>query len=186
MTSLENILAFNKLLPYLDAEQRDAISNALGMSFDEFEKRMTGITKENEFILILLFFNVCHKISGFDEGISKIEGKTYTPDLILELKSGHKFLLEIKHTDKNKYSISGGNLEKRIEYASSLGLDLYFAISIHGFWMMFKSDYLRKNHGKVTIDDYKNSILDEVLDTYSYIFPQGIKIRAVYSKKTNK
>lgn len=186
MASLENILALNNLLPYMNDEQRNSMLCALGMTSEEFEHRIGGITKENEFLLILLFFDVCKNIAGFDEGISKLGEKTYTSDLVLELKNGMKFMLEIKHTDKDEFSISGGNLNKRIEYAASLKLDLYFAISIHGFWMLFRSDYLKKNNGKISVNDYPNSILDEVLDTYAYIFPSGIKIRTVYSKSTNK
>ncbi len=186
MASLENLLAVKQLCSTLPSEQIESILNTLGMKKEEFEQRMGGITKENEFLLLLLFFDVCKKVSGFDEGISKLGEKTYTPDLILELKNGKKFLLEIKHTDKDEYCISAGNLEKRIEYATSLGLDLYFAISIHGFWMMFHSDYLKSKHGKIIVDDYQQSILDKILGTYAYVFPAGIQIRTAYSNNTNK
>ena len=186
MASLEDILAFKQIFPYLSDEQRKSIPAAIGISIDEINRRMIGKIKEDEFILILLFFDVCKSMSGFDEGLSKLGDKTYTSDLILELKNRMKFLLEIKHTDKERFCISDGNLSKRIEYANSLGLDLYFAISIHGFWMLFSSDYVVSKKGKIGVDDFKNSVLDEVLDTYAYIFPSGIKIRSVYSKIPKK
>lgn len=79
--------------------------------------------------------DICKSITGFDEGVSQLL-KTATSDLLVELKNGEKFMLEIKHTDKEKYSISGGNLNTRIEYANKLGLKLLFAISIKGCWML--------------------------------------------------
>lgn len=186
MASLDTILSLNNLLPYMNNELRDSMLQTIGMTLEEFEHRIGGITKENEFLLLLLFFDVCKNIAGFDEGISKLGEKTYTSDLVLELKNGMKFMLEIKHTDKDEFTISGGNLSKRIDYAASLKLDLYFAVSIHGFWMLFHSDYLKSNNGKITVNDYPHSILDDILDTYAYIFPSGIKIRTVYSQNTDK
>lgn len=95
-------------------------------------------------------------------------------------------MLEIKHTDKEKYSISGGNLEKRIRYAQSYGLELYFAISIKGIWMVFDSEYLQKNNGKIDISDMLYSKLDTILNCVSYNFPKDLEIKSVYSKTARK
>ena len=181
MTSFENILAFSQLREHLTEEQQNEIARALGTTLEEVERRMVGKDKEDEFVLILLFMEVCKSLSGFDEGISKLF-TTATADLIVELKSNKKFLLEIKHTDKEKYSISSGNLNRRIDYADSFGLDLYFAISIKGLWMLFDSEYLKRKNGKIDINDYMHSKLDEILGTCSYMFPSGLSIKSVYMK----
>lgn len=186
MGSLENIIAINNLSPYIDDSMRDSLLQSIGVSLEDYNQRVKGLNQQEEFVLILYLLDACKNITGFDEGVSKLGNKTYTPDLAIELNDGKKFFLEIKYTEKQKYSISGGNLDKRIEYAASLNQELYFAISIRGFWMMFHSDYLKKNHGKISINDSSNSILDEVLDTKSYLFPTGIKIRSVYSQNTKK
>ena len=181
MASFEDILAFSQIRKYLSTEQESAIVQAMGTNIEEINRRMIGIDKEYEFLLMLLFMDNCESVSGFDEGILKLFYAA-TSDLIVVLKCEKKFLLEIKHTGKEKYQISSKKKKKRIDYAESVGLDLYFAISIKGFWMLFKSDYLKNNSGKITVADYKNSELDNILGTYSYMFPNGIKIKSVYKK----
>lgn len=185
MTSLEDVLAFSQIRQYLTPEQETSIAQAMGTNIAEINRRMVGKDKEDEFILILLFMDICKTVSGFDEGVSKLFHAS-TSDLIIELKNGKKFLLEIKHTGEGKYHISAGNLAKRVAYAKSLGLDLYFAISLKGFWMFFKSDYLDSHGGTIVIEDYINSELDEILGTFSYMFPNGLKIRSVYMKHHKK
>lgn len=183
MKSLENILAFHQIEKYLTEEEKKSVSATMGIPLDEMNRRLIGKKKEDEFILILLFLNNCKTLSGFDEGVSKLGDRTYTPDLIIELKNGKKFLLEIKSTGKSQYSISGGNLQKRMNYASSLNLDLYFAISICNFWMLFPAVYLQSRHGKIGLEDWQHSCLDDMLGTFGYLFPPKLEIRSVYSKE---
>lgn len=185
MAALEDILAFGQLMQYMTDEQRNSMAASLGMSLDEINKRLQGKDKEDEFILILLWMDVCEKLTAFDEGVSKLL-LTATADLLVELKNGKKFLLEIKHTDKQVYKISGGNLDKRIQYAKTYNLDLYFAISINGFWLLLNSEYIKEHNGKISISDMLHSELDEMLGTFSYIFPNGLSIKSIYSTNTKK
>lgn len=148
MSDFNKIIAFQQIMPYLDKEQQENLANTLGMELEEIERRLVGKNKEDEFILILLFMNVCKNITAFDEGVSQLL-KTATSDLLVELQNENKFMLEIKHTEKEKYSISMGNLQKRIDYARQYGLDLYFAISIKGYWMLFNAEYLKDKKGKI-------------------------------------
>ena len=74
-----------------------------------------------------------------------------------------------------------GNLQKRIDYASKYGLDLFFAISIKGYWMLFNSEYLKEKKGKIEVSDLMKSKLDEILGCVSYVFPKGMRIKSVYS-----
>ena len=131
MSDLNKILAFHQIMPYLSKTEQNRLADTLGMSIENIETRLKGKNKEDEFILILFLMDICKNITGFDESVSQLLN-TPTSDLIVELKDGKKFLLEIKHTDKTRYTISGGNLKRRTDYAKELGLELYFAISIKG------------------------------------------------------
>ena len=169
-----------QIKPYLNKQQQEKLPTTLGMDLQEIERRLVGKNKEDEFVLILLFMEVCKSITAFDEGVSQLL-KTATSDLLVELQNGNKFMLEIKHTEKEKYSISMGNLQKRIDYASKYGLDLYFAISIKGYWMLFSAEYLKEKKGKIEVSDLMKSKLDETLGCVSYVFPKGMRIKSVYS-----
>lgn len=180
MSDFNKIMAFQQMMPYLNKEQQEKLATTLGMDLQEIERRLVGKNKEDEFVLILLFMEVCKSITAFDEGVSQLL-KTATSDLLVELQNGNKFMLEIKHTEKEKYSISMGNLQKRIDYASKYGLDLYFAISIKGYWMLFSAEYLKEKKGKIEVSDLMKSKLDEILGCVSYVFPKGMRIKSVYS-----
>ena len=180
MSDFNKIMAFQQMMPYLNKEQQEKLAITLGMDLQEIERRLVGKNKEDEFVLILLFMEVCKSITAFDEGVSQLL-KTATSDLLVELQNGKKFMLEIKHTEKEKYSISMGNLQKRIDYASKYGLDLYFAISIKGYWMLFSAEYLKEKKGKIEVSDLMKSKLDEILGCVSYVFPKGMRIKSVYS-----
>ena len=173
------------MMPYLNKEQQGNLANTLNLNLQEIKQRLIGKNKEDEFVLILLFMEVCKSVTGFNEGVSQLF-KTATSDLLIELKNGKKFMLEIKHTDKEKYSISSGNLQKRIEYAHKYGLELYFAISIKGYWMLFDETYLQEKHGKIDVSDLTKSRLDEILGCVSYVFPKLIRIKSVYTNTTTK
>lgn len=181
MSDFNKILAFQQMMPYLNKEQQEELANTLGMDLQEIERRLVGKNKEDEFVLILLFMEVCKSITGFDEGVSQLL-KTATSDLLVELKNTNKFMLEIKHTDKERYSISMGNLQKRIDYASKYELELFFAISIKGYWMLFNAEYLKEKSGKIDFSDLVKSKLDEILGCVSYVFPKNLRIKSVYSK----
>lgn len=180
MSDFNKVLAFQQMMPYLTKEQQEELATTLGMDLKEIERRLVGKNKEDEFVLILLFMDACKSITAFDEGVSQLL-KTATSDLLVELQNGNKFMLEIKHTDKERYSISMGNLEKRINYAGKYGLELFFAISIKGYWMLFNAEYLKEKKGKIDISDLMKSKLDETLGCISYVFPKGLRIKSVYS-----
>jgi hypothetical protein len=184
MSDFNKIMAYDSISPYIKEEHRQQILEDLGMNLDTINDRLGGKRKEEEFLVILLIMNICKRISAFDEGVSQLL-ETATADLLIELYNEDKFLLEIKHTDRDEFKISGGNLNKRIEFANSNNLDLYFAISIKGFWMLFKSDYLINKKGKIDKSDYVNSQLDKI-GCITYLFPKDIKIKSVYSKTNNK
>lgn len=167
-TDLSVIKALDDLTPYLSAEQWEEVRKSIGVSEEDFQRRIKGIHKESDFILALHMVDVCENVTLIDESVSAVFG-TYSCDAIIELKNGTKFMLEIKHTDEDKYKISGGNFKKRVDYAKTLGLNLYFAISIKGVWMVLSSDYLEEKERKITLEDYKYSELSTLFNFYSYI-----------------
>ena len=84
MSDFNKIMAFQQMMPYLNKDQQDNLATTLGMELQEIERRLVGKNKEDEFILILLFMEVCKSITAFDEGVSQLL-KTATSDLLVEL-----------------------------------------------------------------------------------------------------
>ena len=182
---LEKLLAFNTLTIDMSEEKKIEFATKFGINYEEFKKRMVGKEKEADFIAILKSLGVLKHFEAYDEGLSHIT-KEYTPDFKIELTDGYQMFLEVKHTDKEKFQISITNLEKRMAFAERNNkLPLRFAISIKGIWGLFTSEYLKEKKGKLEIGDFcgENSCswLDRELDKCSYMFPEGIKIKSVYS-----
>lgn len=195
MTNQNNSTPFKKLLNFheqtigkSDAEKL-IIAQSQAIDFDEYQKRICGKEKEIEFLIIMKSVASFRNIKIIDEELSQISGEK-TPDYEVEFTDGYKMMLEVKHTDKDEYKISGGNLQKRIDYAATHNLPLRFAISIKGFWGLFTSDFIKSKKGKILISDYmdddRNSWLDRELETCSYMFLKPLKIVSVYSNKTTK
>lgn len=185
MSDLEKLIAFDNIENLVSEETRNKILSDLNINNgEEVEKRLIGKKKEDEFLLFLILLDVC-SIMPIDESITKILEEA-SCDFIIQMKDCQKsFMLEIKHTDKEEYKISSGNLQKRIDYANSRGYELYFAISIKGCWMLFSQKYIQSKNGKITIkEDYLNSELDNIFHTCSYHFVREMKIETIYSKKS--
>jgi Holliday junction resolvase len=181
---LTTIKALDDLSPYLPKELWDEVRDNIGVSEEEFNQRMKGIYRESDFLLAIHMMDVCKNITLIDESVSSVFG-TYSCDAIIEMNNSSKFLLEIKHTDKDKYKISENNFNKRVEYAKTLELKLYFAISIKGLWMVLSSDYLDKNDRKITIDDYKYSELSSLFSVDHYIIEDFEFISIYANRKKN-
>ncbi|MGP1411903.1 MAG: hypothetical protein ACTTKD_08720 [Peptoanaerobacter stomatis] len=103
------------------------------------------------------------EIKPINEEISQISGEK-TPDFEVVFTDNYKMMLEVKHTDKDEYKISGGNLKKRIDYAAAQNMPLRFAISIKGFWGLFTSDFIRSKKGKIKLSDYIGKVRNSWLD----------------------
>lgn len=186
---LEKLLAFNQIVMDKTEEEKRALAQQLGIDYKEYKKRMIGKEKEADFIIILKSLGVLKHFEAYDEGLSHITGE-YTPDFKIEMSDGYKMLLEVKHTDKDFYKISQGNLQNRIDFANRQELPLRFAISLKGLWGLFTSETLQAKKGKLTLDDFRGekstSWLDVELATCVYMFPKQIKIKSVYSTNHGK
>lgn len=98
-------------------------------------------------------------------------------------EKGKSYIIEVKHTSKNIFSLSEKQISEKIKFAKLENAELFFAISIRGFWMLFTANYLKKEK-KISIEkDLKKSRLYEFLGITTYLFTAGIKIVTVYSKK---
>lgn len=183
--NLDKLLALETLKDSISLEKFSELLTELGFTQCEFDRRMKGIYKEYDFILALHMLKICDCITMIDETYSSVFD-VYSSDVLISLKTGKKFLIEIKSTDDIEYSISCGNLDKRIEYATKNGLELYFAISLaSGLWMLFDSSYLKKKKGKINVNDYSNSKLGKVLDIKSYLF-EDYQFVSIFSNKSDK
>lgn len=186
---LEKLLAFHQLVLDNTEEEKLALAHQFGIDYSEYKKRIVGKEKESEFIIIMKSLGILKHLEAYDEGLSHITGE-YTPDFKIEMNDGHKMLLEIKHTGKDIFTISQGNLQNRIDFADRQDLPLRFAVSLKGYWGLFTSETLKENRGKLTLDDFigekSTSWLDREFATCSYMFPQPIKIKSVYSKNHPK
>lgn len=190
---LKKIIAFHELVLGKDDVEKQRLAEVHDINYNEYKRRIVGKEKEAEFLVILRGLKVIKHIEAYDEEISKITNE-FTSDYKIELVDGYKMLVEVKHTDNEKYEISGGNLKKRIEYAESNNIPLRFAISIKGFWGLFTSEYLQRKNGKITLSDFINndnnigiqSTWDHEFETCSYLFPANIQIKSVYANNNPK
>lgn len=179
---LKEILEFHAQTIGLSDDKKKKKADEIGLDFDEFTRRIGGKKKEAEFVLYLMSLKVVDKIEEIDESESAEKGE-YTPDFYIEFRDGYKMYLEVKHTDESKREISGGNLQKRIDFATEKGIPLRFAFSLKGNWILLTSEQLQHNGGKVKIGDILDSWLDIELGTCSYQFIQPLKIVSKYSRK---
>lgn len=193
MSNEKKSIPFRKILDFheqtlgLSDAEKLIIAQGQSIDFNEYQHRIRGKEKEMEFLIIMKSLGSFKDIKPIDEEFSQLSGEN-TPDFEVELIDGYKMMIEVKHTDTDKFKITNNNLQKRINYATAHNLPLRFAISIKGFWGLFTSDYLQSQNGKITISDYmgneRNSWLDRELDTCSYMLLKPLKIVSVYSKKT--
>ncbi|KQY85245.1 hypothetical protein ASD24_28605 [Paenibacillus sp. Root52] len=185
-TSIEKIKAYHSIKGFLTEEQQKEVIAMLGLNSTDLEKRVWGKDNEVEFILMIHLLEWCKSIIGFEEGVAKLTN-TVASDLLIELVNGDRVIVEIKSTEKNKYSISANNFNEKRIFANKMGAKLYFAVKMAGYWTLFSSEYLEKKGRKISLDDdFINSELNGIFGDRSFLFPKGLKISSIYSKSDNK
>ena len=169
---LNKLLAFNQLVIDKAEDEKKRLALSFDIDYEEYTKRILGKEKEADFIIILKSLESLKHFEAYDEGLSHITGE-YTPDFKIEMCDGDEMLLEVKHTDKEIYRISQGNLIKRKKFADRHKLPLRFAISLKGLWGLFTVETLLEKKGKLTLDDFRGEKvsfwLDIELTTCSYM-----------------
>lgn len=181
---LNKLLAFNQLVIDKTEDEKKSLAQSLNIDYEEYKKRIVGKEREADFIIVLKSLEALEHFEAYDEGLSHIT-EEYTPDFKIEMRDGYKMLLEVKHTDKEIFKISQGNLQKRKDFADRQNLPLRFAVSLKGLWGLFTVETLLEKKGKLTLGDFRgekaSSWLDTELATCSYMFEKQVKIRSVYS-----
>lgn len=185
-TSIEKIKAFHSIKSFLTEEQQKEVIAMLGLNSTDLGKRVWGKDNEVEFILMIHLLEWCKSIIGFEEGVAKLTN-TVASDLLIELVNGDRVIVEVKSTEKNKYSIAVNNFNDKKIFANRLGAKLYFAIKMAGYWTLYSSDYLEKNNRKISLDhDFIYSEINQIFGDRTFLFPKGLRISSIYSKSANK
>lgn len=182
MTNIERIKAFLSIKNFLSLKDQEYLIEKLELSEIDLTKRVKGKEAEIELYLILHMLGVCNHILAFDEGASVLTG-SYSPDAIIELKNGYRFFMEIKSTDDQVFKNSMGNLKKRIDFANSFGLPLFFAIKLSGYWSLYDANYLVSKNGRISlVDDFNDSEFYTMFESHMITFPKGFKAIRKYKK----
>lgn len=180
-SDVERLKAFHQVESYLTEETRCLLKKELNLENANLEHRLPGLRVEDEFALILHFFNNCKHIISIDETTSKLTDESNQSDFIVHFKNDEKIMVEVKSTKDNKFQISKNNLEKRRLFAIDLGYELYIALKLNGYWMLFNSDYLIKNNCRIELtQDMDNSIFLTKLNAKMHIVPAGVKVESTY------
>ncbi|PKG37009.1 hypothetical protein [Psychromonas sp. Urea-02u-13] len=181
-SDIEKLKAFHQVESYLTEETRCLLKKELNLENTNLEHRLPGLKVEDEFALILHFFNNCKHIISIDETTSKLTDESYQSDFIIHFKNDEKIMVEVKSTRDNKFKVSKNNLEKRRSFANELGYELYIALKLNGYWMLFHTDYLIKNNCRIEkYKDMNNSIFFTKLNATMHIIPAGVRIESIYS-----
>ncbi|MUG68976.1 hypothetical protein GNP94_23770 [Paenibacillus campinasensis] len=186
MTNIEKIKAFLSIKNFLNLKDQEYLIEKLELTEIDLTKRIKGKEVEIELYLILHMLGVCNHILAFDESTSVLT-KSYSPDAIIELKNGYRFFMEIKSTDDPVFKNSMGNLKKRIDFANSFGLPLFFAIKLSGYWYLYDANYLVSKNGRINlVDDFRNSDFYTMFESNIITFPKGFKAIRKYKKMESK
>ncbi|MBN2790123.1 MAG: hypothetical protein JXR69_08030 [Candidatus Delongbacteria bacterium] len=182
MNDVEKLVAFNNVRSYLNQEDQKYLLSKLSIDQTNLTHRLRGLNVQNEFFTIQHLLGSCNDILSFDESTSVLT-KSYSPDSCLVLKNNQKMFVEIKSKDEFEFKISGGNLQKRIDFANNFGYKLYFAVKLKSFWGLYSSEYLKSKNGKLKFpEDYLNSEFETMFGSKLIILPKGIKVKSFYSK----
>lgn len=182
MNTIDRLQAFYNAAAYIESnEAKSRLAIELGLDPSSIEPRLEGLRAQDEFLLILHYLQSCKHLLAFDESASVLS-QSYQPDLFVQTNTGERMLVEVKSTTAARFEISGGNLQKRIQFAKNIGFPLFFAVRINGIWLLVKSKYLQENSGKLKLDtDYQNSEFASYFESTLYAIPQGIKVISQYS-----
>ncbi|WP_196221659.1 hypothetical protein [Leptospira weilii] len=147
MSDIEKLTAFNEIRSYLSQEDQDELLRKLNIDQTNIKGRLRGLSNEDEFVMILDYLKCAKHIVSINESSSFLT-ESYQSDLLVQLKTDEKLFIEIKSKEDSNFKISGGNLDKRINFSGDFGFPLYFAIKLRKNWVLVTSDYLKKNAGK--------------------------------------
>lgn len=185
-TPMEKVKAYHSIKHFLTDEQKKEVAKMLDLNEIDITKRIWGKDNELEFILTIHLLEQCKSIYAFEEGVSKLTNAE-SSDLFIELKTGKRIVVEVKSTEKRKYNISEKIFKAKQDFAKMMDADLYFAMKIKNYWVLYDSEYIESKGRKIELDkDYLSSKFNQVFGERIFLFPKGLRIKSIYSKKTDK
>ena len=181
MADIERITAFKNIIPYLSLDDQAELACKLDIDLGSLPHRLFGLTNEDEFCLILGYLESCNHILAFDEGISVLTA-SYQPDLLIQLENGRNIFVEVKSKATGPaLKISKGNLDKKIEFARSFGIPLYFAVRLNEMWGLYPSEVVADTSGKIHIaEHYDASVFSDFFGSTAFTFLAGLRYSRTY------
>src|SRR5690606_21445796 len=98
MNSLEKILAYQTMKPFLAKDEWEELGRKIGID-NQSLRRTRGKSIEDTFFLIAYSYETVENIMIFNEGMSKLTG-TPSADGLAILRNGDKLLIEVKATEE--------------------------------------------------------------------------------------
>lgn len=177
MDNFQELLAVNTLRDKLSVSLFNQVLSELGITIDEFERRIKGINEEYEFLLGLYLSGICDTITLPDETYYKLFN-SYTSDIMVTIGK-RKVLIECKYTEEDFFKFSKGTLQRKVDYANNLGFGLYFAIKFSkiGQWMLVGHESIAKE--KVLTTDFKKCEMGNVLGFRKYMV-KGLEFISIF------
>lgn len=180
--SLEEIMAYYNLLPFMKNEDWVEIGKKLEISQDDL-KRVLGKTLEDYFFVMVRCYTNVEAAIVFNEALSKLTD-TPSPDGLILFKDGKKLLVEVKSTTETVWKCSKGRPLNQKELAGKLGIDLCFAIFLNGYWGIYDYEFIESRNFKIEHPtDLKFSKFDSLFNPEIIQIPKGLKIIRHYSFK---
>jgi len=179
---IEKITAFKNICPYLEVKRQEELVRELGIDGVDLERRLEGLRNEDEFVLVLHFLRCCKHLIPFEEGVSQLTG-TAAPDLLIQLHSGEKLLVEVKSSEKDFLKLGTGRVKKYMAVAEDLGFPLYFALKQRGVWGLFSAEHVLAQTGKMClVEDFTKSEFDAKFGNQWYALPKGLEFHHLYDR----
>lgn len=177
--------AFNDIRSFISTETQNKLIDELNIR-DRLEQRLSGLIVEHEFALIAFFSEQCEHIVGFEESFSKLTDSK-TPDFFIKMKSGEKYLIEVKSKVDDTlvfHGITKTNLAKKKALADDLNAKWCVAIKMGGRWGIFDYDTFTKKDLKISYPlDLNDSIFMKMFNFEYYIVTKNVYAESSFSKQ---
>ena len=183
-TSLEKILAYYNIKPFMKDDDWVELGRKIKINQTDL-RRIGGKTLEDYFFVMVQCYDNVEGTIVFNEALSKLTD-TPSPDGLILFKNGNSFLIEVKSTTEPTWSYSKNRLQKQKEFANKIGLDLFFAIFLNGYWGVYDYDFIESKKFKIEHpQDIRSSLFDSLFDPQLVKIPKGLKIIKHYSTNAN-
>lgn len=164
----------------------------------EVERIISGLTQEDEFVLLCKMLNCCSSITPLNQ-TPIIDGDELTPDFQATIHVGSflsnvsslespplNCMIEVKSTEKIRFKCSRKDIDKRRNYAKRYNLHLIYAIRFtiikrNPIWIMVTADDLYKKNTVNINEDYVDSLSHLFFDNYTIMTNKSYTFVRKYS-----